>query len=109
MNIVSTGGQVLFGSTAPTMQAAIIEAVRSGANLSWADLSRANLSGANLSRANLSRANLFRANLSRANLSRADLSRANLFRAILCDSDLRGAQVMFRGRTVVIRFEETKS
>ena len=64
-----------------------------GANLSGASLSRANLSYANLSRANLSGTDLSGANLSRANLSRADLSGANLSEASLSGTDLYGANL----------------
>ena len=53
-------------------------AIKSGANLRYADLSGANLRDANLSGANLSRANLSRADLSDANLSGANLSGAYL-------------------------------
>ncbi len=91
-------GAVLYSSaTAQTIAEAVLEAAKSGANLSranlsWADLSWANLSGANLSRANLSRANLSRANLSWADLSWADLSRANLSGADLSGANLSWAK-----------------
>jgi hypothetical protein len=85
---------VLYTSaTTEDIVTAVIEAIKSGANLigadlsganlSEADLSRANLSGANLSEADLSRTNLSGANLSEADLSGADLSGANLSRAYL--------------------------
>ena len=64
------------------------------------------LSGADLSGADLSRANLSRANLSGADLSRADLSSADLSRVLLCDCDLEGAVVSFRGKKKKIRFED---
>ena len=63
----------------------LMEAIKSGANLSYAKLSGANLSGANLSYADLSYANL-----SGANLRGADLSYANLSGA-----DLRGADLSY--------------
>jgi hypothetical protein len=90
---------VLYTSaTTEDIVTAVIEAIKSGANLIGADLSRANLigadlSGANLRWANLSRANLSRANLSGANLSEADLSRTNLSGANLSEADLRWANL----------------
>ena len=59
----------------------LLEAIKSGADLSNADLSGANLSGADLRRADLRRANLSGADLSGADLRRADLRRADLRRA----------------------------
>ena len=50
----------------------LLEAIKSGANLSGADLRRADLSDANLSDADLSDANLIGANLSGANLIGAE-------------------------------------
>ena len=44
------------------------------------------------------------ADLSRANLSRANLREADLREAILCDCDLDGAVISFRGETKRIRF-----
>jgi len=95
---------VLYTSaTTEDIVTAVIEAIKSGANLIGADLSRANLSRANLSRANLigadlsradlSRANLSEANLSRANLRWANLSEANLSRTNLSEADLSGANL----------------
>jgi hypothetical protein len=94
---------VVFKADAENLRAAVILAVKSGANLYGADLSRANLyranlSGANLYGADLSRANLYGANLSGANLygadlSGADLSGANLSGADLSRADLRGADL----------------
>ena len=80
-------------SDADLSGANLSDADLSGANLSDADLSGANLSGANLSGANLSRADLSRADLSDANLSRADLSRADLSRADLSRADLSDADL----------------
>ena len=80
---------VLYTSaTTEDIVTAVIEAIKSGANLIGADLSRANLSRANLSRANLIGADLSRADLSRANLSEANLSRANLRWANLSEANL---------------------
>jgi len=73
-------------------------------NLRWANLRWANLRCANLSEANLSWANLSKADLSEANLSEANLRGANLRGAILCDCDLDGAVISFRGETKRIRF-----
>ena len=103
LQIKTLAGSVLFESEASSFRELILGAVKSRANLSWADLSgadlsRANLSWADLSRADLSRANLSvanlpGANLSRANLSGADLSRANLSWANLSGADLSGANL----------------
>gem|GEM_PF-4296166 len=100
-------------SRANLYEANLYEANLSRANscevdLSEADLSRANLSEANLSRANLYEANLYEANLSRANLYEANLSEADLSRAILCNCDMRGAIITFRGQKVKIQFEEVE-
>jgi len=68
-------------------------AIKSSANLSFADLSFANLSSTNLSFADLRSADLSFANLSSANLSSADLSFANLSSANLSSADLRSADL----------------
>lgn len=49
-------------------------------------------------------ANLTEANLTEANLTGANLTRATLTRAILCDANLEGAKITYRGKTVVIHF-----
>ena len=56
----------------------LMEAIKRGADLSYANLGDADLSGADLSNAKLSGANLSNANLSYANLGDADLSGADL-------------------------------
>ena len=56
----------------------LMEAIKRGAKLSYADLSYANLSGADLGDADLSGANLRDANLGGADLSGANLRDANL-------------------------------
>jgi len=81
-----------------SLKETVINAIKSGADLSDADLSDANLSDANLSDADLSDADLRRADLSdadlrRANLSDADLSDADLSDANLSDADLRRANL----------------
>jgi len=105
IQIKTPGGSILFEHEKEdnTIKKTLQEAVKtradlswanlSGADLSWANLSWANLSGANLSGANLSGANLSRADLSGANLSRANLSGANLSRANLSRADLIGAKI----------------
>jgi hypothetical protein len=65
------------------------------ANLSSADLSSADLRYANLSSANLSSANLSSANLSSANLSSANLSSANLRSANLRSANLSSANLRY--------------
>ena len=62
---------LLFEGDFENLAAAVIAAIKSGADLSRANLSRANLSGANLSGAYLPGADLSGAVLSRANLSGA--------------------------------------
>ena len=63
------------------------------ANLTRADLTRADLTDANLTRADLTDADLTDANLTCANLTRADLTDANLTRADLTDADLTDANL----------------
>ena len=88
-------GAILFSHVADVNSTSItlIEAVKSGTDLSGANLFGANLFGANLFGANLSRANLSGADLSRATLSGADLSRANLSGADLSRANLSGANL----------------
>ena len=76
-----------------------------GMPLVRANLEGVNLEGAILQGANLKGANLERANLQRANLEGANLQGANLQWAILCDCNLEGAYVSFRGNAVKIHFE----
>ena len=83
-------GDIIFTSTKTTYKEAVEEAIKSKANLSWADLSKANLSKANLSWADLSKANLSGANLSWADLSGANLSGANLSDANLSNATIDG-------------------
>jgi hypothetical protein len=69
---------VIFQADAENLRAAVVLAVKSGANLSGANLYRANLYRANLSGANLNGANLSGADLNGANLNGANLNGANL-------------------------------
>jgi len=85
IQIKSIFGNVLFEyeKESNTIKQTVLEAIKSGADLSGADLIGADLrfadlSGANLSYANLSDANLRFADLIGANLSGADLIGANL-------------------------------
>ena len=79
-------GSVIYDAPeAQTVYQAVMEALKSGA-----DLRRANLSGANLSGADLSGADLIGAYLRGANLSGADLLRATLLRANLRGANLSG-------------------
>jgi uncharacterized protein YjbI with pentapeptide repeats len=77
-------GAVLFETTAVDLRAAVVGAVKSGANLY----------GANLYGANLLGANLLGANLRWADLRGADLSGANLLGANLRGADLSGANLL---------------
>ena len=61
----------IYVSTKDNVRDAVIEAVKSGANLRGANLSEADLSEANLSEADLSRADLREANLRGAELDSA--------------------------------------
>ena len=71
IKIKNRTGAVLFSGEFETKKAAVVAAVKSGANLYGADLYGADLSGADLYGANLSRADLSGDCLSRANLSGA--------------------------------------
>ena len=94
VTIKSIGGRDLYvAESAGDVRAAVVEAVKAGADLYGANLSRANLYGANLYGADLSRANLYGANLSGADLSGANLSRANLSGANLSGADLSRADL----------------
>jgi len=72
-------GQIVYQSTKSTMKEAVIEAVKSGADLYGANLREADLYGANLREADLSGANLSGANLSGANLRGAELENARFY------------------------------
>ena len=107
VTIKSIGGRDLYvAESAGDVRAAVVEAVKVGANLARADLygadltgadlysanlTGADLSGANLAGANLTGANLYGANLSHADLARADLYGADLYRANLTGANLTGA------------------
>ncbi len=93
INIKSICGQVLYSSDKLTLIEAVIEAIKSGADLSGADLSDANLRSADLSGANLRSADLSGANLSGANLSGANFRSANLRSADLRSANLRSADL----------------
>ncbi len=93
INIKSICGQVLYSSDKLTLIEAVIEAIKSGADLSGADLSDANLRSADLSGANLRSADLSGANLSGANLSGANFRSANLRSADLRSANLRNANL----------------
>ena len=95
IQIKSVFGTILFEHEREdnSMCKTLIEAIKSGANLSDADLSCADLSYANLSHADLSHADLRRANLSHANLSHANLSGADLSYANLSGANLNHANL----------------
>ena len=95
IQIKSVLGTILFEHEREdnSMRKTLIEAIKSGANLSDADLSCADLSYANLSHADLSHADLRRANLSHANLSHANLSGADLSYANLSGANLNHANL----------------
>ncbi len=98
--IKSISGKVLFAFDAEhrTLKQALVDAHRSGVDLSGANLSGAHLCGADLSCAILRGADLLGANLSGAHLrgaalSCANLRGANLWRARLHGADLGGADL----------------
>ena len=97
LQIKSVFGKVLFELTKEnnTIKETLIEAIKSDADLSYADLRGANLSYANLRGANLSYANLSYADLRGANLSGAELNGAYLSGANLSDANLRGANLSY--------------
>jgi uncharacterized protein YjbI with pentapeptide repeats len=69
---------ILYACEAENLKSAVVEAVKSGANLRGANLYGADLYGANLRGANLRCANLYGANLRGADLYGADLYGADL-------------------------------
>jgi uncharacterized protein YjbI with pentapeptide repeats len=87
------GRAVLFAIEAGSLRLAVEAALKSEADLSWANLRWADLSEANLSLANLSEADLSLANLRWADLSEADLSKADLRWANLSEANLRWADL----------------
>jgi uncharacterized protein YjbI with pentapeptide repeats len=70
-------------------------------NLEGADLQRANLREANLSESNLHGADLYG-----ADLRGADLKNAGLQATTLCNCNLHGAIISYRGDKVRIKFEK---
>ena len=102
IEIKSIFGDVLFTHKCVdnTIAKTVKKAVKSSAdlrfaNLRYADLSSADLSYANLRYADLSYADLRSANLSYANLSSADLRYADLSSADLRYADLRSANLRY--------------
>jgi len=95
LEINSIFGKLLFEYECEdnTIAKTLEEAIRSSANLSYADLRYANLSYADLRSADLSSANLRYANLRSANLRYANLSSANLSSANLRYADLSSANL----------------
>ena len=112
IQIKSIDGKILFDNEKEnfnTIKDAVVEAVKSKADLSKADLSgadlqeadlrqvdlhMANLYMANLYMANLSKANLYMANLSKADLRQANLQQANLYMANLSKANLNTANIV---------------
>ena len=92
-------GKTIYECECDTMKECLLNALKSGVDLSVANLSEANLSEANLSEANLYKADLYRANLSGANLSGANLSEAYLYRADLSGAYLYRAN-LYRAKNV---------
>jgi len=78
-----------------TIKETLIQGIKTGANLQFADLENADLENANLQFADLRRANLENANLRRAELQFADLRRSNLENANLRRAELQNAKLQF--------------
>ena len=97
IQIKSIFGGVLFEYECEdnTIAKTVTEAVKSSANLSYADLRSANLRSANLSYADLRSANLSYADLSSADLSYANLRSANLSSADLSSANLSSANLSY--------------
>ena len=95
IDIKSRLGSLLFSykTEENTIKKTLLEAIKTGADLSSADLSGTDLSSADLSYADLSSAYLYGADLSGANLYCADLSSANLRSANLRSANLSGADL----------------
>jgi uncharacterized protein YjbI with pentapeptide repeats len=88
-------GTTLYETEAENIRAAVVEALKSGANLQSANLQSANLQYANLQSANLWSANLWSANLWSADLQSADLQSADLRSADLQYANLRSANLQY--------------
>ncbi len=86
-------GEILHEVEASGLRQAIIDLIRVGKSLAFANLSAADLRDADLRDANLSAADLSAADLSAANLRAADLSAADLSDADLSDADLSDANL----------------
>jgi len=86
---------IIFECEEESLCAAVIIAVKEGADLRYANLEGANLEGANLRGANLIGANLRYASLEGASLEGADLRGADLRYASLEGANLIGAEVKF--------------
>jgi hypothetical protein len=94
IEIKNVGGRVLYtAQTATDVRAALVEAVKGGANLGGAYLRGADLYGADLGGAYLRGADLYGANLYGADLRGADLCGADLGGANLGGADLGGADL----------------
>ena len=98
MKITTITGAILFEDEKECLKDTVVHAVKSGADLRYADLryaelSCAYLSGADLRDANLGGADLRCAHLSGADLRDAYLSGADLRRAELSGADLRNAEL----------------
>ena len=86
-------GSLIFSIETESWKLAVEAAIKSNANLRYANLSSANLRYANLRSADLSSANLRYANLRSADLSYANLSYANLRSADLSYANLSYANL----------------
>ncbi len=86
-------GSILFSLETDSLGAAVEEAIKSKADLSYADLSHADLSYTDLSYADFSHADLSYTNLRYTNLSYANLSYTNLRSADVSSADLSYANL----------------
>jgi hypothetical protein len=88
-------GSIIFSIETSSWKLAVEAAIKSGADLRYANLSYADLRYADLSSADLSSADLRYANLRSANLSYANLRSANLSYADLRSADLSSANLSY--------------
>jgi hypothetical protein len=87
------GTPIYSDAAATTKREAVINAVRAGVRLDYADLSGIDLNGASLNGASLNRASLNGASLNGASLDDASLNRASLNGASLNGASLNGASL----------------
>jgi len=103
IEIKNIDGEAIIKSKAKILKAAVFF---NKANLYGADLRGADLRGADLRWANLYGADLRWADLRGADLCGADLRWADLRGAIICDTNFHNAKILYKGKTITVKFEE---